>query len=285
VDKDANLQAFCSGLFGKSFKESQAALALDEALSSLYILFIHSARLQDYVNRKWLLEFAGAKPPPNPYRDAEAAHRALRAHPIYRWLKRRKHAEQKAVMPNVMKQAPTEAMKEFRFVLELLSHLYVASLQMTAPEGRPDKRRASAKRRIADLLDDLKDGTVALPRAERAVLRSLLGKASRGLRRQQPKPISYPVLQSLARTRRAAALVSTNRATEGAVRSSSALASRSRVGRSRGVRRRATPIRIAADAGSRHTGSGRSWSALQELPEKPRGTQGSQYEADGGGER
>lgn len=189
MDNDADLQAHCPSLF-RRFKESQS-ISLDKALRNLYVLFIHCARLED-ANPEWIREFAGAKPPPNPYRDVKAAHQALRAHPIYRWLKRE--------LKNTMAQAPSDPMKGFRFVLELLSHLCVASIPMTAAEGRPDKRRASAKRRIGELLGDLQDGTVVLARSERALLRSLLEKASKGLRRQKPKPISYPILQSLART-------------------------------------------------------------------------------------
>jgi hypothetical protein len=189
MDNDADPQALCPGL-SRRFKESQG-ISLDEALRSLYVLFIQCARLED-ANPDWLVEFAGTGLPPNPYRDVRTAHRALHGHPIYRWLKRE--------LKNIMAQVPSNPMQEFRFVLELLGHLHVASIRMTVAEGRPDKRRASAKKRIDALLGDIQDSTVVLPRSERALLRSLLERASRGLLKQTPKPISYPILQSLART-------------------------------------------------------------------------------------
>jgi hypothetical protein len=192
-EQNKDFRAFCPALYQRfEGDQDKKTPSLDEALRSLYVLFIHCARRQEHVNPDWLREFAGDKPPRNPYRTPEEVRHALHTHPIYRWLRRE--------LKGIMEHMPAELMKEFRLVFELLDHLVVASAKVQEPEGRPDKRRSSAKRRIDDLLSDIEDGTVTLPRAERALLRSLLGKASRALRKQQPKSIRDPILQSLART-------------------------------------------------------------------------------------
>jgi hypothetical protein len=199
VHKGADLLALCPSV-ARIFEADQA-VSFEEALRSLYVLFVNCARVQEYVNPDWLVEFAGTIPPPNPYRTNDEAMKALHDHPVYLWLKGR--------MGKILGRMPTAPMKEFGAVFELLDHLVVASIEaerakVTDAAGGPKlhktKQRNSAKKRAEGLISDLDNGTIALNQEMRALLRSLLEKTVRLLAANRSKAVTYPILQSLART-------------------------------------------------------------------------------------
>jgi len=186
----AALASMCPALTS-SFEDSQHT-SLDSALGSLYVHWLHCARLSG-ASREWIIEHMGTKPPRNPYADFDAARKALHAHPMHRWLTEK-------LPKTTVHMSALPLKRELPLLWDILSYLIQARAEsQRAKPARADKRRSQAARAVERVRLALHDGAITLPRLQHRTLDALLSTAHKGLSARRPRLRDHPALLLSAR--------------------------------------------------------------------------------------
>ena len=165
-------------------------------------------RLHDH-HARWVTEHLGAQPHVNPFGSLTEARKALHSHPIHQWLTANladtmSRARQLDALA-AHQSAEPQHLREFSFVLDLLSNLILcaekpaASSVRRGKSTRPDRERATLSSKAHAIRVSLDGDITGMPRTEREQLDYLLNRFQKCLAAPRPKMSASPALEATAR--------------------------------------------------------------------------------------